>query len=78
MSSTDRAAELRAQAEQLDKLAELEHAAASAKTAYAADPSEANRSAHRAAQDALREARWTARGGEGTYADHLGARKGEQ
>src|SRR6187549_1335109 len=56
-----------------DALAAAEAVAAQAKAAYRDDPSAGNREAYRGAQTALREARWTARGGEGTYADHVQA-----
>lgn len=52
-------------------LAALEQAASAAKAAYAANPTPTLRAAKNAAQSALREARWSARGGEGTYAEHL-------
>lgn len=48
---------------QLDDLPQAEATALAAKSAYAADPSPANRDARRDALTALREARWRVRGG---------------
>lgn len=63
MSTADLAASLRAQADRLDELASAEHAATQAKTAYAANPSEDTKAAHRAAQQALRAVRAQSRDG---------------
>lgn len=57
MNSVERAAELRALADSLDVLAELETSAAAAKQAYRDDPSDANRDKHRDASTALNQAR---------------------
>lgn len=57
MDTTERAAALRALADQLDGLGGLEQAAAEAKAAYRDDPSETNKAAHRAASAALNAAR---------------------
>ena len=75
MDSASRAAALRAQAATLDALADIEQAATRAKAAYQAQPSRATKAAHIAAQEALREARWTARGGQGSHADALATRR---
>lgn len=62
-------------------LATAEAVAAEAKARYRAEPSPEHREAHRAAQTALREARWVARGGLDNpygaqcYADALMAEK---
>lgn len=61
MSSAERAAELRAQADALDALAGLESDLSAAKQAYADDPNEDTRKAKRAAAVALRAARQTYR-----------------
>lgn len=58
MSAQERAAALRAQAESLDAIAELETAAAEAKAAYQADNTNPElRAAHREASQALADAR---------------------
>ncbi|MBN6054535.1 hypothetical protein JYK22_21515, partial [Nonomuraea sp. RK-328] len=57
VSSSDRAAELRAQADALDTLASLEADLIAAKQAYADEPTPENREAKQAAAVALREAR---------------------
>lgn len=62
-------------------LAQAESTAIAAKSAYAANPTSDNYAAHRAAQTALREARWRARGGldnpygARSYADLLNAQR---
>ena len=61
MSSADRAAELRAQADALDDLARLETDLLAAKAAYDDDPSEQTKAAKTDAAQALREARSEAR-----------------
>lgn len=60
MSATERAAALRAEADALDTIADLEATAAQAKAKYQAHPTEKYKEAHRAASAALtneREAR---------------------
>jgi hypothetical protein len=57
MSASDRAAELRALADQHDELGGLEDALAEAVEAYRDDPTEENREAYTEASEALREAR---------------------
>lgn len=57
MNASQRAAQLRAQADSLDSIGELEQAAAEAKTAYRQNPTAQNREAHRAAAAALNGAR---------------------
>lgn len=57
MSAADRAAELRAQADTLDAVAELEAGLLSAKEAHAAAPSAETRAPKQAAAQALREMR---------------------
>lgn len=66
MSSADRAAELRAQAEALDAMAGLEEDLLAAKQAYAEDSSPERRQAKQAAAEALRAARQEARENEAT------------
>lgn len=61
MSSADRAADLRAQADALDALAGLESDLSAAKQAYADHPNEDTRAAKRTAAVALRAARQTYR-----------------
>lgn len=57
MTASERAAELRAQADALDALAELEADLLSAKDAFADDPNPETKAAKHAAAVALREAR---------------------
>ncbi|WP_433364085.1 hypothetical protein [Streptosporangium sp. CA-115845] len=57
MSSADRAAALRAQADALDELGRLETELLAAKAAYDDDPSDENKAAKTDAAHALREAR---------------------
>ncbi|ETK36145.1 hypothetical protein [Microbispora sp. ATCC PTA-5024] len=61
MSTADRAAELRAQADALDSIAGLEADLAKAKAAYAANPTEKTRAEKQRVALALREARATIR-----------------
>lgn len=61
MSSAERAAQLRAQADALDALAGLETDLADAKQAYADDPNEDTKAAKVSAAVALRAARQTYR-----------------
>jgi siroheme synthase (precorrin-2 oxidase/ferrochelatase) len=63
VSSSNRAAELRALADNLDRIGELEETAAQAKAAYRDDPtSEEAKAAHQEAAAALNSARAEARG----------------
>lgn len=57
MSTADRAAELRAQADALEALAGLEADLATTKAAYEATPTEETKAAREAAMQALRDAR---------------------
>ncbi|TDD54572.1 hypothetical protein E1286_05110 [Nonomuraea terrae] len=57
MSSAERAADLRAQADALDALASLEAELTAAKAAYTANPNPETLAAKRAAMDNIREAR---------------------
>ena len=57
MSTHDRIAELKALQADLEVIADAESAAADAKAAYRDDPTPDNRAAHRAASQALNEAR---------------------
>lgn len=61
MNASGRAAQLRAEADALESLADLEAEAVAAKAAYREDPSEKSRAAHRAASAALNDARSTTR-----------------
>lgn len=61
MSTDDRAAQLRALADDLEKIAKLEAAAANAKAAYRKDPTGRRKAAHRKASAELNEARDAAR-----------------
>jgi hypothetical protein len=63
VKASERSTELRALADQLESLAELEEAAAEAKQRYRDDPSEENKEAHRAAGRALSDARAESRSG---------------
>lgn len=63
MSSSERAAGLRAQADALDALADLEDMLLTAKAAYAADPSPENLAVKAEAAIRLREAREISRQG---------------
>lgn len=57
MSATETAARLRAEADELDQIAELEAAAAQAKAKYQAHPTEKYKTGHREAGQALTNAR---------------------
>lgn len=62
MSTNDKIADLRALTEALEEVAAAESAAAEAKAAYRANPTPENRAAHRAASQALNDAREAVRG----------------
>jgi hypothetical protein len=66
VNASDRAAELRAQADNLENLAGLEQAAESATEKYRKSPTAKNKTAYRSAVEALREARAAARPAEAT------------
>jgi hypothetical protein len=61
MNAAERAAELRAQADNLENLAGLEQAAEAATEKYRKSPTAKNKTAYRAAVEALRAARADAR-----------------
>ena len=61
MNASERAAQLRALADQHEAMGELEDALDEALTAYRADPNEETKAAHAAASHALRAARAEAR-----------------
>jgi hypothetical protein len=66
MNAAERAAELRAQADNLENLAGLEQAAEAATEKYRKSPTAKNKAAYREAVEALRAARAEARPAETT------------
>jgi len=73
MNAAERAADLRAQADNLEVLSDLEQKAEAATEKYRKTPNTKNKAAHRAAAEALRAARADARPAETTVTTGEGA-----